>query len=171
MNRAEILDTAKEYITKDRDATHGDAEANFGLIAAYWSAHLGRNIKPHDVAVMMTLLKLARAKANPAHADNWIDGCGYLACGGEIATANQTKGEPMQCEYGVWKPIGTAPKDRPILLLTWEDCGPYYTRDVAWWENDETCDGGGFWSGPLSTLDPLFWTDLPENPPEPEGAE
>jgi hypothetical protein len=35
---------------------------------------------------MMTLLKLARAKANPAHADNWIDGCGYLACGGEIAT-------------------------------------------------------------------------------------
>jgi hypothetical protein len=85
VNRADILDTAKEYITKDRDATHGDAESNFGLIAAYWSAHLGRNIKPHDVAVMMTLLKLARAKANPAHADNWIDGCGYLACGGEIA--------------------------------------------------------------------------------------
>jgi hypothetical protein len=85
VNRADILDTAKEYITKDRADTHGDAEANFGLIAAYWSAHLGRNIKSHDVAVMMTLLKLARAKSNPAHADNWIDGCGYLACGGEIA--------------------------------------------------------------------------------------
>jgi hypothetical protein len=85
MNRAEILDTAKEYITKDRAATHGNLEDNFGLIAAYWSAHLGRNIKAHDVAVMMTLLKLARMKANPAHADNWVDGCGYLACGGEIA--------------------------------------------------------------------------------------
>lgn len=85
MNRTDILEAANQCITVDRAATHGDAESNFGLISAYWSAHLGRNIKPHDVAVMMTLLKLARAKSNPAHADNWIDGCGYLACGGEIA--------------------------------------------------------------------------------------
>ena len=85
VNRADILDTAKEYVTKDRAATHGDAERNFGLIAAYWSAHLNKNISPHDVAVMMTLLKLARAKSNPKHADNWIDGCGYLALGGEAA--------------------------------------------------------------------------------------
>ncbi len=85
MNRSDILDTAKEYVTKDRAATHGSAEDNFGLIAAYWSAHLGRNIKTHDVAVMMTLLKLARAKSNPKHIDNWIDGCGYLALGGETA--------------------------------------------------------------------------------------
>jgi hypothetical protein len=85
MNRADILDTAKEYVTKDRAATHGDAERNFGLIAAYWSAHLNKNIKPHDVAVMMTLLKLARARSNPKHTDNWIDGCGYLALGGEAA--------------------------------------------------------------------------------------
>jgi ABC-type sulfate transport system substrate-binding protein len=85
MNRADILDTAKEYVTKDRAATHGDAERTFGLIAAYWSAHLNKNIKPHDVAVMMTLMKLARAKSNPKHIDNWIDGCGYLALGGEAA--------------------------------------------------------------------------------------
>lgn len=85
MKRDDILDTAKEYVTKDRAATHGNLEDNFGLIAAYWSAHLGRNIKAHDVAVMMTLLKLARAKSNPKHTDNWIDGCGYLALGGEAA--------------------------------------------------------------------------------------
>jgi len=85
MNRSEILDTAKEYVTKDRAGTHGDAEANFNLIAAYWTAHLDAFVGPEDVAIMMTLLKLARAKSNPGHADNWIDGCGYLACGGEIA--------------------------------------------------------------------------------------
>ena len=85
MNRSEILDTAKEYVTKDRADTHGDAESNFGLIAAYWSAHLNKNISAHDVAVMMTLLKLARARSNPKHTDNWIDGCGYLALGGEAA--------------------------------------------------------------------------------------
>ena len=85
MNRSDILDTAKQYVNVDRAGTHGDAESNFGLIAAYWSAHLDAYVGPEDVAIMMTLLKLARAKANPGHADNWVDGCGYLACGGEIA--------------------------------------------------------------------------------------
>lgn len=86
MNRADILDTAKEYVTKDRAATHGDAESNFGLIAAYWSAHLDAHVGPEDIAIMMTLMKLARIKANPQHLDSWSDGCGYLALGGEIAT-------------------------------------------------------------------------------------
>jgi len=86
MKRSEILDTAKEYVTKDRAAAHGDAESNFSLIGLYWSAHLGTFVGPEDVAVMMTLMKLARIKANPMHVDSWVDGCGYLACGGEIAT-------------------------------------------------------------------------------------
>jgi hypothetical protein len=86
MKRSEILDTAKEYVMVDRAATHGDAESNFGLIAAYWSAHLEVEITAVDVSIMMTLFKLARAKGNPWNAENYIDGCGYLACGGEIAT-------------------------------------------------------------------------------------
>ena len=86
VNRSEILDTAKEYVTKDRAATHGDAESNFGLIAAYWSAHLNKNISPHDVAVMMTLMKLARMKSNPAHVDSAVDAAGYSALAGEIGT-------------------------------------------------------------------------------------
>ena len=86
MNRAEILDTAKTYVTQDRAATHGDAERNFSLIAAYWSAHLDWPVSATDVALMMTLFKLARAKGNPGNPENWVDGCGYLACGGEIAT-------------------------------------------------------------------------------------
>jgi hypothetical protein len=84
MNRAEILDTAKGYVTKDRAADHGDMEDNFATIAAYWSIHLGTAVNAHDVAVMMNLLKCARIRQNPAHDDNWVDGCGYLACGGEI---------------------------------------------------------------------------------------
>lgn len=86
MNRSEILDTAKEYITKDRADTHGDAESNFGLIAAYWTAHLNRNITAHDVAVMMTLMKLARMRSNPAHVDSAVDAAGYSALAGEIGT-------------------------------------------------------------------------------------
>ena len=83
--RGNLLDVAKTYITKDRQADHGDAEDNFSRIAQYWSVHLGTPVKAHDVAVMMALLKVARIKQNPNHIDNWVDGAGYFACGGEIA--------------------------------------------------------------------------------------
>jgi hypothetical protein len=84
-SRSKVLDTAKEYVTKDRAAEHGDMEDNFLTIAAYWNTHLGiHSIGPQDVAVMMALLKLARIKQNEGHLDNWVDACGYMACGGEI---------------------------------------------------------------------------------------
>lgn len=86
MTRAEILDTAKQYVTRDRAADHGDMENNFKTIADYWSVHLGVPVRPDDVAVMMTLLKLARIKSNRDHRDNWVDGAGYLACGGELVS-------------------------------------------------------------------------------------
>lgn len=86
MKRTDILAEASRIISVDRQATHGDPENSFGLIAAYWSAHLDHPVTPTDVAVMMTLFKAARIKNNPAHPDSWIDGCGYLANGGELAT-------------------------------------------------------------------------------------
>ena len=87
IDRATILDTAKDYVTKDRAADHGDMEDNFLTIAAYWNTHLGiHSIGPQDVAVMMTLLKIARIRQNEGHIDNWVDACGYMACGGEIVS-------------------------------------------------------------------------------------
>ena len=89
MNRADILATASEYVTKDRATTHGDAEDNFRRIADLWNAYLGvDDITSIDVAVMLALLKVARIRSNPTHADNWIDIAGYAACGGEIATGD-----------------------------------------------------------------------------------
>ena len=86
VTRGQVLDTAKEYVTKDRAADHGDMEDNFQRIAVYWNAHLGLIdfIKTKDVAAMMALLKIARIHSNPTHMDNWVDACGYMACGGEI---------------------------------------------------------------------------------------
>ena len=89
MKRADILATASEYVTIDRAATHGDAEDNFRRIAELWNAYLGvDDITSIDVAVMLALLKVARIRSNPTHADNWIDIAGYAACGGEIATGD-----------------------------------------------------------------------------------
>ena len=93
--RTGILNQAEKYVTKDRAATHGDMENNFQTIADLWSNYLGISddieLSPTDVAVMMTLLKIARVKSNPANADNWVDACGYMACGGEIATQKDHK--------------------------------------------------------------------------------
>ena len=84
ITRSTVLDNAKEYVTKDRASTHGDMEDNFSTIAEYWSVHLGVEVNAVDVAVMMNLLKVARIKSSPENLDNWEDGCGYLACGGEL---------------------------------------------------------------------------------------
>lgn len=91
MTRADILDAAKACITVDRAATHGAAEDNFAWIAGHWNWWLqdklepGASITPYDVAQMMVGFKQARAKGNPAHGDNFTDGCGYFALAGEIA--------------------------------------------------------------------------------------
>tara|TARA_R110000824_G_scaffold318826_1_gene505967 strand:+ start:1261 stop:1701 length:441 start_codon:yes stop_codon:yes gene_type:complete len=84
VTRGYVLDTAKNYVTKDRAADHGNMEDNFTNIAEYWSLHLDTPVYSDDVAVMMTLLKLARIKSNNEHCDNWVDGAGYLACGAEL---------------------------------------------------------------------------------------
>lgn len=83
--RARILDEALQAVMVDRAATHGEIEDTFGLIAAYWSAHLDHEVSPADVAVMMTLLKIARIRSTPHHTDHWVDIAGYAACGGELA--------------------------------------------------------------------------------------
>jgi hypothetical protein len=88
MNRADILDAAKQAVTVDRAATHGEAENNFAMIAGHWNwwlrDKLTAPIDAYDVAQMMVGFKQARSKGNRGHPDNPIDGCGYFALAGEI---------------------------------------------------------------------------------------
>ena len=92
MKRSEVLDTAKEYVTKDRAAQHGDMESNLTMIAKLWSVFLETPIEPHQVGVMMALLKIARIKSTPENADHWQDGCGYMACAGELIAERPLRG-------------------------------------------------------------------------------
>ena len=87
--RADILDEAKGYVTKDRQATHGELEDSFGHTAKLWSVHLGTEVTPEDVTILMALLKIARLKTSIDHKDNWVDLAGYAACGGELALRNK----------------------------------------------------------------------------------
>lgn len=87
MKRDEILHKAEQVICNDRKDVYGEAENCFEDIANLWAMYLGEcvPINKTDAACMMILLKIARAKSNPLHMDNWIDICGYAAIGAELA--------------------------------------------------------------------------------------
>lgn len=96
MNRSDILDKAKACVCGDREQDYGKPENSFGVIASLWTTYLGNalvnpdhepgRITAKDVAVMLSLLKIARIATGHAKSDNWIDLAGYAACGGEIET-------------------------------------------------------------------------------------
>lgn len=97
MTRAECLNAAMQCVTVDRQAQHGRPEQTFGAIAAMWSAYLDTRIDPHDVAVMMVLLKAARTRSNPHNSDNWVDAAGYVACGAELVRDGERQPVPDSC--------------------------------------------------------------------------
>ena len=75
----EYLETAIKLITGPRANDYGDKVINHGNIGKLWSAYLGVPITAHDVAICMTLLKIARAKFGNPTPDTYVDGSAYAA--------------------------------------------------------------------------------------------
>ena len=93
MTRTELLAKANACVTGERPEDYGSPEDNFSTIAQLWAAYIQAacaapgaqvDIGGKDVALMMALLKIARAIASD-NPDNYIDLAGYAACAGEIA--------------------------------------------------------------------------------------
>lgn len=91
MKRKEILDRALSCVCGDREQDYGSPENNFRTIADMWSAFMGIEITPTEVAAMMALLKIARVASGHSKADNWIDLAGYAACGGELESIEEER--------------------------------------------------------------------------------
>ena len=91
MNRVDVLNQAEQLINGPRAQDYGDARENFGRVAQVWSALLDQDIKPEQVALCMTALKMCRLAKTLDHGDSWLDAAGYIALGGEIATENKIK--------------------------------------------------------------------------------
>lgn len=82
MDRFELLDAAKVAVS-DRGEAYGGIWQNHERIAVMWTALLGINIEPEQVAMMMAAVKLARLATSPGHQDSWVDLAGYAATGSE----------------------------------------------------------------------------------------
>ena len=95
MSRERILDTAKSVVTGKREQEYGKVEDNFSTIAELWSAYLDTNVSALDVAMLMSLLKIARIRAGGTE-DSFVDLAGYAACGGEIWENAKAESRPMR---------------------------------------------------------------------------
>lgn len=72
----------------DREGSCGDPTVNFTRIAGMWSALIGADISPRDVALMMVCLKVSREYGSHK-ADN-LDGIeGYVECSRLIEKGQQ----------------------------------------------------------------------------------
>ena len=93
-DREVILDLAKQIVSTDRNTDYGEPEQNFEAIAGLWTAALRGNylFSPHEVAMLMMLVKVARISTSPEVQDHWVDIAGYAACGGEVRP--KTRPEP-----------------------------------------------------------------------------
>jgi hypothetical protein len=87
-NRTRVLRTAESLVNGDRNNQYGDPIQDFQRTADFWTIYLAEKgldapLLPHDVAAMMSLLKLSRIGWSPDKEDHWIDLAGYAACGAD----------------------------------------------------------------------------------------
>jgi hypothetical protein len=87
MKANEILDEAKDLIL-NRGIDYGTPALNHLRIARLWSTYLDWKIEPNQVAICMSLVKVARLVESPFHEDSYKDCAAYIAIAGQIASTD-----------------------------------------------------------------------------------
>ena len=93
----DILKDAQNLIGDDRQKDYGDKVTNHTNIAALWSIFLRKEVTPHDAAVCMALVKVARLM-HQHKKDSYIDMAAYAAIAGEIEARSETKDQSFESE-------------------------------------------------------------------------
>ncbi len=101
VTRNELLDRAKADVDGPSSGEPGDPESTLGRVAEYWSIYLERDLLAEDVALMMSLMKIARLGDNFGHEDSWVDLAGYAAVGAEVALV--APGAATRADVLAWK--------------------------------------------------------------------
>lgn len=91
--RSECLAQAMDLVTGDRNREYGEPLDNFQRIADGWQIILSQPVTPHQVALCMAWLKIARLVESPRHVDSYVDAAAYAALALELVEA-QDKDAP-----------------------------------------------------------------------------
>jgi Domain of unknown function (DUF6378) len=89
--RSVLLGTAEKLVCSDRNLEYGEPADNLKRWAESCNAlgyrgPGGRQLLPHDIAVIMCLGKLARTVVSYQKDDTWADIAGYAAIGWECVS-------------------------------------------------------------------------------------
>ena len=93
----DLLKEAIELVGGDRQEEYGDKLTNHKNIADLWSIFLKREIDPHDVAICMALVKVARLM-HQRKKDSYLDLAAYAAIAGEIEKRTNKKNISFESE-------------------------------------------------------------------------
>lgn len=119
--RVAVLNEAAGLISRDRNLSYDEPESNFRRIAAYWNLyltdHLLRPIQPHQVAMILGLVKVAREQHAPKR-DNLVDLAGYAACYQEVIEAqpDRTAADPAAALRALELALAAAETEAKHLL-------------------------------------------------------
>lgn len=88
--RTDLLEEANSLVTGDRNNSYGEPHQDFArsagaLTALGYRGPNGRNLEAHDMAIIISTVKLSRLMWSPLKRDSWTDIAGYAACGYEAA--------------------------------------------------------------------------------------
>lgn len=90
-DRKTIMKSAADLMDGERAKDYGDAYEMHRRIAAGWSEILGVKVEPHEAALCMAWVKIARLVETPGHSDSYVDLVAYGALAGEIQAKDSAK--------------------------------------------------------------------------------
>ena len=88
MTPDEILKEAASLVSGERAKQHGDYVEMHKRVAELWSAYLGTEVMPSDVAFCMVLLKVARDERGSPNEDDGVDASAYTALWAALSHQN-----------------------------------------------------------------------------------
>jgi hypothetical protein len=83
MNYSELM-TEAATIYNDRHTTYGDMQTIMERISQISSMISGIHLTPHDIALVLLSVKLARMGSNRTNKENYVDGINYFAFAGAL---------------------------------------------------------------------------------------
>lgn len=80
---AELLRKGADLVDGPRAETHDPDGRQMDMAAALISAFLGVTVTQRDACIIMSLVKMSRARCgDAAHEDHYVDGAAYMAMAG-----------------------------------------------------------------------------------------
>jgi hypothetical protein len=89
MDYRELMTEAAQ-IFNDRHAKYGDMQIVMERVSQLSTLITGLHLTPHDVALVLLSVKLARMGTNRMEKENYVDGINYFAFAGDLIDAKDT---------------------------------------------------------------------------------